>query len=159
MKLGTYKELMAFASSKFQASTANELKKFLTFIATHSYNEALSQNFALDIRPGNVTTKAPAKTRYEAHKKMWDLQIIFSGKEAIGVLPISNAGKPVINYDETKDIEFYGTVEELGGEIFILCLGNGIFLAPCDAHAPCLIAGTSDTHDKLVVKIPVTCEM
>lgn len=159
MKFGTYKELIAFASSKFQSATAKELEKFLTFTASHSYEEVLSQNFALDIRPSTVTTKQASTTKYEAHKKMWDLQIIFSGKEAVGVLPLERAVNSTTSYDETKDIEFYGTVEELGGEIFTLCLGNGIFLATSDAHAPCLESGTQDTHNKIVVKIPVTCEM
>ncbi len=159
MKFGTYKELIAFAFEKFQTPTAKEIKKFLTFAASHSYEEVLPQNFKLDIRPSTITTKAPSVTKYEAHKKMWDLQLIFSGKEAIGVLPLENIGSPTTGYDETADIEFYGTVEEHGGNFVTLQQGNGIFLAPCDAHAPCLTAENTDTHNKIVVKIPVESEI
>ncbi len=69
MKFGTYNELIAFAFEKFQAPTAREIEKLLTFAASHSYEEVLSQNFNLDIRPSTITTKAPSATKYEAHKK------------------------------------------------------------------------------------------
>ncbi len=159
MKFGTYNDLIAFAFEKFQAPTAKEIEKFLTFVTSHSYEEVLPQNFNLDIKPSTITTKAPSATKYEAHKKMWDLQLIFSGKEAIGILPLKNIGSPTTDYEETADIEFYGTVEKLGGDFVTLQQGNGIFLAPCDAHAPCLTADNIDTHNKIVVKIPVENEI
>ena len=159
MKFGTLDELVSFAKITFEPQTAKELEVFLFFALNHTFAEVLSRGFALDIRPSTITTKEPSEANFEAHKKMWDLQLIFSGKEGVAVLPLEKAGSLTKSYDSEGDIEFYGKASELAACLFTLERGNAIFLAPCDAHAPCLTAESTDNHDKIVVKIPVTKEI
>ena len=159
MKFGTFDELVSFAKITFEPQTARELEDFLSFVSCHTFGEVLVHKFALDIRPSTITTKKPSEANFEAHKKMWDMQLIFSGKEAVAVLPLEKAGSLTKSYDSEGDIEFYGKASELAACLFTLERGNAIFLAPCDAHAPCLTAECTDTHDKIVVKIPVTKEI
>ncbi|MCK7521454.1 MAG: YhcH/YjgK/YiaL family protein [Ignavibacteriales bacterium] len=51
-------------------------------------------------------TKNEEDAKYEAHRKYIDIQYVASGKELIGVAPVSQMGEILTPYDETKDVEF-----------------------------------------------------
>jgi biofilm protein TabA len=51
-------------------------------------------------------TKNPEDTRWEAHKKYIDIQYVATGKEKIGVAPLSKA-VAIEPFNEAKDIGFY----------------------------------------------------
>jgi biofilm protein TabA len=90
--------------------------------------------------------------RYEAHKRHTDLQFIWSGGEAIEVLPVpALAIDP--GYDGNGNVFF--PMDGQPGSRLLLRAGDVAVLSPHDAHAPCLaIDGRTDEPvRKIVVKI------
>lgn len=98
-------------------------------------------------------TIAPAKPRFEAHRKYIDVQFVAAGAEVIGWAPaslmeISDA------YEEEKDICFGRVKKELWTPVR-LGAGQLAVLYPEDAHAPRLAAGLPSQAAKVVVKVAV----
>jgi YhcH/YjgK/YiaL family protein len=97
-------------------------------------------------------TKNEEEARYEAHQKYIDIQYVVSGKELIGVAPISQKKDVLEPYDATKDIEFMTVT---GGENRIATPDRFFIFFPEDAHRP----GLKDTENspvrKIVVKVKV----
>jgi biofilm protein TabA len=95
-------------------------------------------------------TKEFDKTNWESHKKYIDLQYVISGKEKIGVAPLSSATvtKP---YDEAKDVANYSA-----DGIFHLAEPTVFFLFfPTDVHRPNVKVEGIDSDKKIVLKIRV----
>jgi YhcH/YjgK/YiaL family protein len=97
-------------------------------------------------------TKNEEDARYEAHQKYIDIQYVVSGKEMIGVAPMSQKKDVLEPYDSTRDIEFL-TVS--GGENRLAMPDRFFIFFPEDAHRP----GLKDTENspvrKIVVKVRV----
>ncbi|OGR68028.1 MAG: hypothetical protein A2081_02685 [Elusimicrobia bacterium GWC2_61_19] len=98
-------------------------------------------------------TAAPARPRYEAHRKYIDLQFIAAGAEVIGWAPLGLLAvtEP---YDAAKDICF-GAVPAGKDAAVRLGAGQLAVLYPEDAHAPRLAAGAPGPVTKIVVKVLV----
>lgn len=97
-------------------------------------------------------SKSKDVARYEAHKKYIDLQYVISGKELIGVAPMSALKEVTEEYNETKDI-FFMTVNNpverpANPDRFFLFF-------PDDLHCPGMMDGDSTMVKKVVVKILV----
>jgi len=97
-------------------------------------------------------TKNDEDARYEAHKKYIDIQYVVTGKELIGVAPISSKMEVLEAYDLTKDIEFLTVAD---GENRIATPDRFFIFFPEDAHRPGLKDGKNSPVRKIVVKIKV----
>ena len=98
----------------------------------------------------DYNTKNEADANYEAHRKYADIQYVASGKEQIGIVPLSMKDKVVQEYNETNDIEFF-TVKEPKNHP----ADPGVFFVffPGDAHEPGLKVDTIAPVRKVVVKV------
>lgn len=88
---------------------------------------------------------------FEAHKKYADIQVVVSGEEKIGVLPLEST-TVTIPYDEEKDIMFLTTDTEnyrnaVPGKFFLFF--------PEDAHRPTVKASENTNVRKVVVKVRI----
>lgn len=88
---------------------------------------------------------------FEAHKKYTDIQVVVTGEERIGILPLENTSV-TISYDEEKDIMFL-TAEI---ENYRLAVPGKFFLFfPEDAHRPTVKASENTYVRKVVVKVRI----
>ncbi len=97
-------------------------------------------------------TKNEEDARYEAHRGYIDIQYVVSGKELIGVAPLSNKKDVLEAYDSTKDIEFFTVT---GGENQLAIPDRFFIFFPEDAHRPGLKDGENSPVRKIVVKVKV----
>ena len=127
------------------------LVPFLEAVRVHSFEELREMDFpGLDLRFGEYETKDVSLVPFEAHRVLWDLQIVLSGCEFIGYAPLEELTESVA-YDEVRDIAFYSG----SGQDFILRPGMAMLLAPWDGHRPGVSAGDTASHvKKVVVKLP-----
>ncbi len=96
-----------------------------------------------------VAMMPPEKKMLEAHKKFIDIHIPLSEDEYMGWSHISYLKNIIEQYDEEKDIEFYGDAAQ---NIFKVARHQAVIFFPEDAHAPNVGIGL---HHKLCIKIPV----
>ena len=97
-------------------------------------------------------TKNEEDARYEAHQKYIDIQYVVSGKELIGVAPMSQKKDVLEPYDGTKDIEFLTVT---GGENRPAMPDRFFIFFPEDAHRPGLKDIENSPVRKIVVKVKV----
>jgi len=97
-------------------------------------------------------TKNEEDARYEAHQKYIDIQYVESGKELIGIAPLSQRKDVLEPYDGTKDIEFLTVA---GGENRLATPERFFIFFPEDAHRPGLKDGENSPVRKVVVKVKV----
>ena len=93
-------------------------------------------------------TKDTAQTKWEAHRLYLDIHYVISGKEMIGITPVSSASV-IIPYDSVKDIGFFaaaGRYYESDKHIFFIAF-------PQDAHRPGIKVDGYPTEKKIVIKI------
>ncbi len=97
-------------------------------------------------------TKNEEDARYEVHQKYIDIQYVESGKEFIGIAPLSQRKDVLEPYDGTKDIEFLTVT---GGENRLATPERFFIFFPEDAHRPGLKDGENSPVRKIVVKVKV----
>lgn len=91
-------------------------------------------------------------SRFEAHRKMVDVQIVISGTELIHFAPINDNFVVDEPYDETRDIMFMkGEVKDT----VLLRAGDACIIGPELAHMPGMAVNGSEHVKKIVLKIPV----
>jgi YhcH/YjgK/YiaL family protein len=97
-------------------------------------------------------TKNEEDARYEAHQKYIDIQYVISGKEQIGVAPMTRKKDLLEPYDAVKDIEFLTVTQGKNN----LALPDRFFIFfPEDAHRPGLKDGENSAVRKIVVKVKI----
>ena len=121
--------------------------------------ESLMENFVpkrYDFDGGRFANAEEYETkltsRFEAHRKMVDVQIIVSGTELIHFAPITDEFVVEQEYDPQKDIMF------MKGEIkdtVLLRAGDACVIGPDLAHMPGMAVNGSVHVKKIVLKIPV----
>lgn len=100
-----------------------------------------------------LVTEGPAKSaetgKWEAHQQYIDIHYVISGKEQIGLAPLTSASV-ITSYDGAKDIGFYkadGRFHEADTETFFLVF-------PQDAHLPGIkVDGHHEPVKKIVIKV------
>lgn len=97
-------------------------------------------------------TKNEEDARYEAHQKYIDIQYVVSGKELIGVAPLSHKKDVLEPYDASKDIEFLTVTN---GENRLATPDIFFIFFPEDAHRPGLKDGENSPVRKIVVKVKI----
>lgn len=91
-------------------------------------------------------------SRFEAHRKMIDIQIVVSGTEMIHFAPITDEFQVEQEYDPKKDIMFMtGEVKDT----VLLRAGEACVIGPELAHMPGMAVNGSSHVKKIVLKIPV----
>ena len=96
------------------------------------------------------TTKNEEDARYEVHQKYLDIQYVISGKELIGIGPLSIKDSVIQEYDAAKDIEFF-TVSEVKN--YKASPDRFFLFFPTDAHQPGLKDGDNAPVKKVVIKL------
>ena len=103
----------------------------------------------------NVEEYSPKEwhvARYEAHKKMADVQTLMTGDEFIDVMQLQGGEEEAERYDD-RDLIFLAAKPETPTVRFHLKPGLFALLLPGEAHQPCMKAKSSYAK-KLVIKIP-----
>lgn len=121
--------------------------------------EALMDNFVpnrYDFDGGKFANAEEYNTklasRFEAHRKMVDVQIVVSGTELIHFAPITDEFQVEQEYDPQKDIMFMkGEVKDT----VLLRAGDACIIGPELAHMPGMAVNGSSHVQKIVLKIPV----
>lgn len=121
--------------------------------------EALMDNFVpkrYDFGGGRFANAEEYETkltsRFEAHRKMVDVQIVVSGTEMIHFAPITDEFQVEQEYDPKKDIMFMtGEVKDT----VLLRAGEACVIGPELAHMPGMAVNGSSHVKKIVLKIPV----
>ena len=97
-------------------------------------------------------SKDDTAARYEAHRNYIDIQYVISGRELIGIAPISDTRDILEPYDAAKDIEFM-TVNQIKN---VLATPDRFFIFfPDDVHRPGLKDGVNSPVRKVVVKVKI----
>ncbi|MDY4885131.1 MAG: YhcH/YjgK/YiaL family protein [Alphaproteobacteria bacterium] len=92
------------------------------------------------------------QSRFEAHRKMVDIQIVVSGTELINFAYINDNFVVEEPYDEMRDIMFMkGEVKDT----VLLRAGDACIIGPELAHMPGMAVNGSSHVKKIVLKIPV----
>ena len=91
---------------------------------------------------------------FESHRKYIDVQIMLSGSEMHGVIPLNEENLTVLKpYDQEKDLVFYGTICDYSR--VILATGEFVIYFPQDCHKPGCQLNNASTVRKMVVKIAI----
>lgn len=100
----------------------------------------------------DYVTRPANENRPESHVRYFDIQYVVSGREAIGVVPLS-ADLPVVeDHTEEKDILFYGAVAD--ETPLMMRAGSYAVFYPWDVHRPgCAVAEPGKPVRKIVVKV------
>jgi len=97
-------------------------------------------------------TKNEADARYEAHKGYIDIQYVVSGKELIGIAPLSDTKDILEQYDPARDVMFM-TVNQVKN---VPATPDRFFIFfPDDVHRPGLKDGENSPVRKIVVKVKI----
>jgi YhcH/YjgK/YiaL family protein len=145
----------AFAISYFQHKERWD-KAFL-FLRDHDLSTLELKKYEIDgtdlYAPlSEYMSKDEENARYEAHRKYIDIQYVVSGKELIGIAPISQQKEILEPYNEEKDIMFV-TVNQVTN---YHALPDRFFIFfPGDLHRPGLKDGENSPVRKVVVKVKV----
>jgi YhcH/YjgK/YiaL family protein len=99
------------------------------------------------------TTKPLSECDPESHQDYADIQIMISGAEKFGWLPLTDQ-IPNIPYDGERDVAFYSLAEEDLNYITVKP-GQFILFFPTDIHQPEVFVRQPDLVKKIVVKVAV----
>jgi biofilm protein TabA len=97
-------------------------------------------------------SKNPETARYEAHRKYIDIQYVATGKELVGVSPISEQKDILEPYSDAKDIMFVTVNKEVN---FQAAPDRFFIFFPGDIHRPGLKDGESIQVRKVVIKVKI----
>ncbi len=142
-----------FAISYFQHKERWD-KAFL-FLRDHDLSSLELKKYEIDgtdlYAPlSEYMSKNEEDARYEAHRKYIDIQYVVSGKELIGIAPISQQKDILEPYSEEKDIMFM-TVNQ--GTNYQALPDRFFIFFPDDLHRPGLKDGENSPVRKMVVKV------
>ena len=105
----------------------------------------------LFVNVDEYVTRNEEEVLFEAHKKYADIQVLVSGEEKIGVLPL-DATTVSIPYNEEKDIMFLTAEQE---NYRIAKPGKFFLFFPDDAHRPTVKSAKNSPVRKIVVKVRI----
>lgn len=97
-------------------------------------------------------SKNEEDARYEAHRNYIDIQYVISGRELIGIAPVSMKKDVLEPYDALKDIMFLSVSQ---GNNLKADAGRFFIFFPDDLHRPSLKDGENSQVHKVVVKVKI----
>lgn len=94
------------------------------------------------------TPKEPELLKYEAHQRYWDVQVVVSGVERMGLAHLSQmtVSEP---HDAERDVAFYRG----DGQFVLVPAGFFTIFSPQDVHMPGVAAEPLGVVRKVVVKV------
>lgn len=95
-----------------------------------------------------ASPKSIDSARWEAHKNYNDIHYVISGKEKIGIAPLT-AAIPVVGYNSGRDIAFY----KAKGDFFLSDQKTFFIVTTNEVHAPGVKADGDGMIKKLVIKV------
>jgi YhcH/YjgK/YiaL family protein len=145
----------AFAISYFK--NRERWDKAFSFLKNNDLKNLDVKRYEID--GGNVyapvseyLSKNEQDARYEAHRKYIDIQYVISGRELIGIAPVSSRNETLEPYNEANDIEFMGVSN---GENHQATPDRFFIFFPEDAHRPGQKDGENAMVRKIVVKVKI----
>lgn len=97
-------------------------------------------------------SKNEEDARYEAHRNYIDIQYVISGRELIGIAPVSMKKDVLEPYDALKDIMFLSVSQ---GNNLKADPDRFFIFFPDDLHRPSLKDGENSQVHKVVVKVKI----
>lgn len=153
-KINVYPEVDAVEFKKQYETNKVTWDKVIKFLSDSSKLAALAPGkYPIDGKNAYASiTYAPSKTfeasKWESHRRYIDLQYVISGKEKIGMVPISKA-TVTESYNEAKDVAHYSS----DGTYYIATPKEFFLFFPADVHRPNIKVDGYDSVKKLVIKI------
>ncbi len=98
----------------------------------------------------NYTTKPKEERRFESHRIYADIQVVFSGRETMGLTQVTGL-EVQTPYEGEKDIIFFATPSEYMD--LKMSSGDFIVLFPGEAHMPQCQWGGPAQVSKIVFKV------
>ena len=99
-------------------------------------------------------TSSESGKLFESHRKYIDVQIMLSGSEVHGVIPLDDDSLAVEKeYDPDTDLAFYSTISDHSR--IVLSPGEFVIYFPQDCHKPGCAVDTPASVRKIVLKISV----
>lgn len=129
--------------------------KIFTFLKNNDLEKLAPGKYPIDGENAfaNISEYVPrelADTKWEAHRKYIDFQMMIQGKEKMGIVPLTKvqAGP----YNDNKDVANFSSNL---GKYYIAQPGTFLLFFPSDGHRPNIksIAGSTDKVKKIVIKI------
>ena len=129
--------------------------KVVEFIEQHDLNALEPGKYEIEgkdlfVNIVDFKGKEESKCRMEAHKDYLDIQIPLGDDEVMGWKAQVDCQEITQEYDEGKDVEFYG--DEATAK-FVVPAGHFAVFFPSDAHQPGIAPGKE--YRKLIVKAKV----
>lgn len=100
------------------------------------------------VKVTEAISKDVDSSRWESHYKYHDIHYIISGKEMIGITPVTNL-TAYTNYDRTRDILFY----KGDGPYFLASPDRFFIIFSNQAHRPFIKVGGYENVKRIVIKI------
>lgn len=130
--------------------------KAFAYLRTTSLETVAPGKYYLDSTNVFVSvTENPTKdlpvTKWEAHRKYLDIQLIVTGKEMMGIAPFSKA-TVVEAYNPASDVGFY-SVADADSKFYVAQPGTFLIFFPTDAHRPSIKTDGIEKTKKVVIKI------
>ena len=96
--------------------------------------------------------KPQAEGRWESHRDHADIQLVVSGAERMGVVPLElmRVESP---YDAEKDVEFYDSTG--AGKFFPVNAGEFALFYPHDVHMPSIAPAAGSAKPQAVKKVVI----
>lgn len=95
--------------------------------------------------------KEERSCRMEAHRDYLDIQIPLTDSETMGWKALDDCQNVTQEYDEGKDVEFYG---DKAATQIVVPAGHFVIFFPSDAHQPGIAPGKQ--YRKLIVKSKIS---
>jgi YhcH/YjgK/YiaL family protein len=153
LKLQPHQSIDQLEFAKQYSANKSRWDKAFAYLKATDYKNLKAGHYQIEGEDvyANVT-EAPSKafdqTQFEAHQNYSDIHLMISGKEKIGVAPLSGATLKT-PYDATKDIAFYNAE----GKVYEADPGTFFIFFPQNAHRPTIKVDGQDVVKKIVVKI------
>ncbi|MBR1426238.1 MAG: YhcH/YjgK/YiaL family protein [Paludibacteraceae bacterium] len=130
-------------------------EKFMQFFNDNDLETMPACKIKLDgndliVNINNFKGKEEANCRMEAHKDYLDIQIPLTEDETMGWKAQVDCQDVTQEYDEGKDVEFYG---DKASAKFVVPAGHFAVFFPGDAHQPGIAPGKE--YRKIIVKAKV----
>lgn len=130
-------------------------ERFMQFFNDNDLEELPTCKIKLDgddlfVNILDFTGKKESDCQLEAHKDYIDIQIPLTDDEMMGWKSLEDCQKITKEYDEGKDVEFYGDTPSTKLNV---PAGHFVVFFPSDAHQPGIAAGKK--YRKIIVKTRV----
>ncbi|MBS4759626.1 MAG: YhcH/YjgK/YiaL family protein [Clostridium sp.] len=131
----------------FEFISNNDLKNF-----ENGIYEIDGKNIFVSVQ--DYQTKKEEDSKFEAHKKYADIQLILKGEEKLGFGNIENY-LAIEQYNDEKDIVFLEERDKNNCNFAKANEGDFLIFMPSDAHKPCICIDKPSNVKKAVIKVKI----